>query len=62
MVALSMTDKKRRDGAEELYQRDCRNSVPLLHGDDELLIADMPKEDVERYHHYLEDLFSILLS
>ncbi|KAF2583937.1 hypothetical protein F2Q70_00036422 [Brassica cretica] len=62
LVALSMTEKKRRDGAEEWYQRDCRNSVPLLHGDDELLIADMPKEDVERYHHSLEDLFSILLS
>ena len=29
----------------------------LLHGDDELLITDMPKEDVERYHLYLEDLF-----
>ncbi|KAF3609780.1 hypothetical protein DY000_02046497 [Brassica cretica] len=29
----------------------------LLHGDDELLITDMPKEEVERYHLYLEDLF-----
>ncbi|WZY85362.1 hypothetical protein YC2023_031746 [Brassica napus] len=29
----------------------------LLYGDDELLITYMPKEEVERYHISLEDLF-----
>uniref|UniRef100_A0A0D3ASZ6 Uncharacterized protein n=1 Tax=Brassica oleracea var. oleracea TaxID=109376 RepID=A0A0D3ASZ6_BRAOL len=29
----------------------------LLYGDDELLITDMPKEEVKRYHLSLEDLF-----
>ncbi|KAF3496282.1 hypothetical protein DY000_02053413 [Brassica cretica] len=32
-------------------------SYNLLHGNDELLITDMPKEEVERYHLSLEDLF-----
>ena len=29
----------------------------MLYGDDELLITYMPKEEVERYHISLEDLF-----